>query len=103
VSGGDAAVAVSILVVFVVASAVVAVVECSSMYGIELIAVSFADGVTAVASLGSSVVDGAIVLNAVVTAFTAAIFAFKSNAFSRRFFFWLRLPCPGPGITEWGN
>jgi hypothetical protein len=76
------------------------------MYKLELVAVSFADGVTAVVSLGSNVVDvamvalGAVVFDAIITAFTAAILAFKLNVFSRHFFFWERLPCPGPGILS---
>jgi hypothetical protein len=37
------------------------------------------------------------------TAFTAAIFAFKLNAFSRPFFFGARFPCPGPGILNVGD
>jgi hypothetical protein len=41
---------------------------------------------------------GASVLGAISTVFTAAIFAFKLGAFSRHFFFWPRLPCPGPGM-----
>jgi hypothetical protein len=36
-----------------------------------------------------------------IMAFTAAMFAFKLNAFSRRFFFWECFPCPGPGIAEY--
>jgi hypothetical protein len=57
-------------------------------------------------SLHSNVVDGAVValgavvFESVITAFTAAIFASKLNAFSRLFFFWVCLPCPGPGIAE---
>ena len=42
---------------------------------------------------------GADALDAVITAFMAAIFAFRC-VFSRHFFFWARLPCPGPGIAE---
>jgi hypothetical protein len=41
------------------------------------------------------VVAGA--LDAVIIAFTAAMFAFRC-AFSRHFFLLLRLPCPGPGM-----
>ena len=41
---------------------------------------------------------GADALEAVITAFTAAMFAFKFDALSRHFFLLLRLPCPGPGM-----
>jgi hypothetical protein len=56
-------------------------------------AVSFAGGVTVLTSLGSDTVDvamvalGAVVFNAVITVFTAAIFASDLDAFSRHFFF----------------
>jgi hypothetical protein len=45
-------------------------------------------------------VFSAAVLDAVIMAFTAAMFAFRLNAFSCHFFLLLRLPCPGPGIAE---
>ena len=41
---------------------------------------------------------GAVVFGAVITALTAAVFSFKLGALSRHFFFWLRFPCPGPGM-----
>jgi hypothetical protein len=58
-----------------------------------------------VSSVGSVAVLAfrAEVLDAVVTALAAAMFAFKSNVFSREFFFWLRLPCPGPGMLGIGT
>ena len=77
-------------------------------------AVSFAGESAVVVSLGNvavlavrAAVLGAVataftaaVLGPVIAAFTAAMFAFKLNAgFSRRFFFWECLPCPGPGIV----
>ena len=63
----------------------------------------------AVVSLGSNgvgktvVVLGAVILDAVITVFTAAIFTFKLNAFLHRFLFWECFPCPGPGIAEYRN
>ena len=42
---------------------------------------------------------GADVLDAVITAFMAAMFV-SSCVFSCHFFLLLRLPCPGPGIAE---
>jgi hypothetical protein len=67
-------------------------------------AVSFAGGVTAVTSLGSDIVDmnmvafGAIVFDAIITVFTAAIFASDLDMFLCHFFLLLHLPCPGPGM-----
>jgi hypothetical protein len=43
---------------------------------------------------------GAAVPDAIITAFTAAIFAFKLNTFLLCFFFWVWLPCPGPGMAK---
>ena len=60
----------------------------------------------AVVLLGNNIVNGAvvalgaIVLDAVITAFTAAIFMFKLNTFLRHFFFRACFPCPGPGILN---
>ena len=45
----------------------------------------------------------AVRVSVFITAFTAIMFAFKLNAFSRRFFFWECFPCPGPGIAEYRN
>ena len=60
--------------------------------------------------LGNDVVDGAISFasgsvfavraSVFITEFIAAMFAFRLNAFSRRFFFWECFPCPGPGILN---
>jgi hypothetical protein len=41
-----------------------------------------------------------VALGAVITALTAAIFASNFGALSRHFFFWERLPCPGPGMLS---
>jgi hypothetical protein len=82
------------------------VVGSEAVYEAVFGAILFAGGVTAVTSLGSNIVNiatvtlGAIVFDAVITAFTAVIFAFKLDAFLRHFFFWVRLPCPGPGMAE---
>jgi hypothetical protein len=43
---------------------------------------------------------GVAMFDAIITAFTAAILAFKLNAFSHHFFLLLRLPCPGPGMLN---
>jgi hypothetical protein len=69
-------------------------------------AIEFASESMAVSSSGNGIVDVAVVaagddaLRAVITAFTAAIFKFKSNVFSRCFFFWECFPRPGPGILS---
>ena len=69
-------------------------------------AVEFVSDVVAVSSSGNGIVDVAVVaagadaLGAVITAFTAAIFEFKSNAFSCCFFFWECFPRPGSGILS---
>jgi hypothetical protein len=55
-------------------------------------------------SLGGNIVKvavlvfGVIVLDAIIMAFTVAIFTFNLDVFSHHFFLWLRLPCPGPGM-----
>jgi hypothetical protein len=83
---------------------VVAVVVWRAAYEAMLAAVLFACGVAIISSLGDDDFDMAVlafdasVLDAIITAFTAAIFAFDLDAFSRHFFLWLRLPCPGPGM-----
>jgi hypothetical protein len=57
-----------------------------------------------VTALGGNVIGMAIlaigddVLDAVITAFTAAIFVSKMDAFLCHFFLWAHLPCPGPGM-----
>jgi hypothetical protein len=61
--------------------------------------VSSAVVVTALGAIRVAVLAlGTVALGAVITALTAAIFAFNFSALSRHFFFWLRLPCPGPGM-----
>ena len=51
--------------------------------------------------IGMTVVAvGAGTLDAVIVAFTAAIFAFKLNVFLPCFFFWKCFPRPGPGILS---
>ena len=47
---------------------------------------------------GAASAFGADALEAVIMAFTAAMFAFKFDASSCHFFFWARFPCPGPGM-----
>ena len=84
----------------------VLVVGSGAIYKAVFGAISFAGGVMAVTSLGSDVVDvamvalGAVVFNAVITVFTAVIFTFKLDAFSCHFFLLLRLLCPGPGMLS---
>ena len=39
-----------------------------------------------------------VALGAVITVLIAAIFAFNFGALLCHFFFWLHLPCPGPGM-----
>ena len=53
-----------------------------------------------VALLGSNGSDAAVLAFAIITAFMAAIFTFRLNTFSHRFFFWECFPCPGPGIPN---
>jgi hypothetical protein len=107
----DVAVAVStcvaLLALFVSTAAAfavaVAVVGCIAVCELSC-GVSSVGSAAVVTSLGGNVVKvavlafGAIVLDAVITVFTAAIFAFNLDAFSRHFFLWLCLPCPGPGM-----
>jgi len=111
---GNAAVAVSMCVVsfalFAAVPAVVVttfiVVVSSAVYDLVFGAVSSVSTAAVVTTLGGSVdkvavlAFEAVVLNAVITALTDAIFASKLNAFSHRFFFWECLPCPGPGILN---
>ena len=57
--------------------------------------------VTALSGNVARVADFAFrVLSAIIMAFTAVMFTFKLNVFSCHFFFWVHLPCPGPGIAE---
>jgi hypothetical protein len=103
---------VSSLVLFVAASAdvviVVTAVDCVGVNGRAFDAVLFAGGAVVVASLGGNGSDvarlafGVAVFDAIITAFTAAILAFKLDAFSHHFFLLLRLPCPGPGMLNIG-
>jgi hypothetical protein len=114
---GDTAVAVStrvallasfVLVAAVSAMVVAVVVVAGSVAVYELFsgAVSSVSPAAVVTALGGNVVRVAVlacradVFDAVVTAFTAIMFAFRLNAFSRHFFLLLRLPCPGPGIPN---
>jgi hypothetical protein len=94
----DAAVAVSICVVLLASFAsTVSVVVVGSVAVYKLLSGAV------ITTLGGNVARvavfafAAIVLDAVITVFTAAIFALGC-AFSHHFFFWLRLPCPGPGM-----
>jgi hypothetical protein len=114
--GGDAAVAVLTRVVllasfvstvagFAVVVAVVVVVAGSvAVYKLISGVASSVNSAAVVTALGGDVVRvvvlafGAVVLDAIITALTAAMFAFKLDAFSRHFFLWARLPCPGPGM-----
>jgi uncharacterized membrane protein YbhN (UPF0104 family) len=93
-----AAVFAVVVAVFVVVASSVAVCELVSCAG------SSASSAAVVTALGSDIARVVIlafrVLDAVITAFTAAIFASKLNTFSRRFFFWACFPCPGPGILN---
>jgi hypothetical protein len=85
--------------------AIVAAVETciSSILSVaDLFAVVFvAGGAIVVPSLGSHGSDmafGAAVLNAIITAFMAAMFALR--VFLCCFFLLLHLPCPGPGMLR---
>ena len=95
--------------IFAVVVVMTLVVDSRSKYGALLGAVSFVGGDMVVSSLGDGTVAvtvvaiGADVLSAVITALTAVLFSFRLSALSCHFFFWLRLPCPGPGIAEWKN
>ena len=61
-------------------------------------AVVFSGAVVGMPLGGTTSAFGVDALDAVITAFTAAMFAFKFDALSRHFFLLLRLPCPGPGM-----
>jgi hypothetical protein len=92
---------VSAVVVIVVEAAVGCGVLCELVYG----AVSSVSESVVVVSLGGNVVRvavlmfGVVVLNAIITAFTAAILAFKLDVFLHHFF-WLCLPSLGLGILS---
>ena len=99
---------VSTAAAFAVAVAVVVVVVgCVAVYEPMIFAVSSVSSAAVVTALGGDVVRvaalafGADVLDAaVITEFTAIMFAFILDALSRHFFFWPRLPCPGPGMLS---
>jgi hypothetical protein len=80
------------------------VVVCRAVYGAIFGTVPFASGF--VTSVGGNVpnvvilVGKATVLNTVITALMAAMFAFILNMFSHCFFFRECFPCPGPGILN---
>ena len=88
--------------VFVVVIAV-SVVVVGSVAVCELVScvVSSVGSAAVVTALGGNVVRvdvlafGAVLLDAVITAFMATMFASKLAVFSRHFFLWLCLPCPG--------
>ena len=88
---------VAVLVSFASGAAASAVVACVA--GGSAAPMSLSNDVVGVAV----VAVGADVLGAVITALTAVVLSFRLSALSRHFFFWLRLPCPGPGIAEWKN
>ena len=109
--GGNAAVAVPTCIMsFVAAPAVVVtasvVVVSSAVYDPVFDAVSSVSTTAVVTTLGGSVdkvavlVFGAVVLGAVITAFTDAMFASKLNVFSCHFLFWECFPCLGPGMLS---
>ena len=100
---------VSTAAVFVVVISV-SVVVVGSVSVCELVScvVSSVGSAAVVTALGGNVVRvdvlafGAVLLDAVITAFMAAIFAL--SVFSRHFFLLPRLPCPGPCMvmgTDW--
>ena len=82
----------------------IAVVVCVAVCGLVFDAVSFSGGFVAPMLLSDDIVDvavvvvGADVLSAVITALTAVVLSFKLHTLSRHFFFWVHLPCPGPGM-----
>ena len=90
----------------VVVAVSVVVVGSVAVYGLVFGVGSSVNSAVVVTALGGNVVRvvilafGVVVLNAIITALTAVMFAFKLDVFSRHFFLWLRLPCPGPGIAE---
>jgi hypothetical protein len=92
--------------VFAVVVTIVTDVGGVVVYRLPFGTVSFMGVTVVVASLGGNGADRAVltfrgvVLDAIITVFTAAILAFMLSAFSHHFFFWERLPCPGPGILS---
>jgi hypothetical protein len=68
--------------------------------GVVVESLSGASEAVVVVLLGSNGSDVAVLTFAIITAFTAVIFAFRLNMFSCRFFFWECFPCPGPGIPN---
>ena len=77
-------------------SSVGAVDVCPALSEVSVLA----GGMVLPGSLGdvAVVAVGADVLGTVITALTAVVLSFKLRALSRHFFFWVRLPCPGPGM-----
>ena len=70
---------------------------------VDLFAVVFIAGgaivyVPLLGNCGSDMAFGAAVLDTIIMAFMAAMFALR--VFSRCFFLLLRLPCPGPGMLR---
>jgi hypothetical protein len=112
----DAAVAVSTRIVllasfvstvagFAVVVAVVVVVAGSvAVYELISSVASSVNSAVVVTTLGGNIVRvvvfsfRAVVLDAVITVFTAAIFVL--SVFSHHFFLLFRLPCPGPGMLS---
>ena len=82
------------------------VVVSSAVYDPVFDAVSSVSTAAVVTMLGGSVdkvavlAFGAVVLGAVIMAFTDAMFASKLNAFLRHFFLLPCLPCPGPSMLS---
>ena len=114
---GDAAMAVStrvallgLLASFVgelaVVISVAGVTGCVAVYTLVFEAISSVSSAAVVTALGGNIVRVAVVafrvvvLDAVNTAFMAVMFVFMLDALSRHFFFWPRLPCPGPGMLS---
>ena len=99
----------SFVAVFAVVAVLVVVVACAVVHKPGFGAVLFAGKSVAAVFLGCNVAGVAdfvvrttVPLGAVIMAFTAAMLVFILDVFSRHFFLWLRLPCPGPGMLSIG-
>ena len=79
-----------------IVSSVGAVDVCPALSGLSVLAggMVLPGGFRGVAVL----VVGADVLSATIMVLTAVVLSFKLCTLSRHFFFWVHLPCPGPGM-----
>ena len=96
--------ALTVAVFAVVFAVFIVIVGSVAVYELFSGAASSLSSAVVITTLGGDIVRvaisafRAIVLNAAIMVFMAIMFMFKLDMFSCHFFFWLRLPCPGPGM-----